>query len=155
VDSFRFVICARGDCRGVFFLCRHCDRGDRYCSTACAQRARRASVRESGRRYQHGRSGRLRHAARQARYRARPRPAAQKVTQQTSHGPVGAGMVPVSPPIPESTPGGDEEDAQHAATNPLVSRTPPVRCARCGRPGHFVRHATFAHLRARPRRLRP
>jgi hypothetical protein len=23
----------------------------------------------------------------------------------------------------------------------------PLRCARCGRPGRFVRHTTFAHLR--------
>ncbi|OLC12338.1 MAG: hypothetical protein AUH29_16285 [Candidatus Rokubacteria bacterium 13_1_40CM_69_27] len=54
----------------MFFLCRHCDRGDRYCSGTCAERARRTSLREAGRRYQHSRRGRFRHAARQARYRA-------------------------------------------------------------------------------------
>jgi hypothetical protein len=35
VDSFRFIVCARADCRHVFFLCRQCDRGDRYCSRPC------------------------------------------------------------------------------------------------------------------------
>jgi hypothetical protein len=66
VDSFRFVVCARADCRQVFFLCRRCDRGDRYCSRGCANRARRATLHAAGRRYQHSWPGRLRHAARQA-----------------------------------------------------------------------------------------
>jgi hypothetical protein len=71
VDSFRFVVCARTDCRQVFFLCRHRDRGDRYCSRRCAQGARRASLQAAGRRYQHTRRGRLHHAARQGRYQRR------------------------------------------------------------------------------------
>ena len=53
----RLVICARADCRQVFYLCRVCDRGDRYCSRACAYRARRATLHDAGRRGQRTLSG--------------------------------------------------------------------------------------------------
>jgi transposase len=36
VDSLRLVICGRLDCRRQCFLCRVCDRGQWYCSRACA-----------------------------------------------------------------------------------------------------------------------
>jgi len=71
VDSLRLIICVRPDCQQLFFLCRGCDRGQRYCSRACAGHARRVTLRGAGRRYQQSRPGRFRHAARQARYRAR------------------------------------------------------------------------------------
>jgi hypothetical protein len=70
VDAFRLVICGRGDCRQLFFLCRHCDRGDRYCSRACAQAARRTTLQGAGARYQRTRPGRRRHAARRVLPRA-------------------------------------------------------------------------------------
>lgn len=63
----RLFVCAR--CRAQVFICRRCDRGNRYCRD-CAREARRASVRESGRRYQRGRRGRFAHAARARRHRA-------------------------------------------------------------------------------------
>lgn len=63
----RLFVCAR--CRVQVFICRRCDRGQRYCQD-CAQEARRASVREAGRRYQHSRHGRFAHAARTRRWRA-------------------------------------------------------------------------------------
>jgi len=71
VDSLRLVICSRPDCRRQFFLCRRCDRGQRYCSPACTTHARRRTLNEAGRRYQRSRPGRFHHAARQARYRRR------------------------------------------------------------------------------------
>jgi len=71
VDSLRLVFCARADCQQLFFLCRVCDRGQRYCSAACAAHARRRTLQDAGRLYQQSRPGRFRHAARQARYRAR------------------------------------------------------------------------------------
>jgi hypothetical protein len=43
-ESLRFVVCARPGCGSVFFLCRHCDQGRRYCGTGCAHAARRASL---------------------------------------------------------------------------------------------------------------
>jgi hypothetical protein len=139
VDSLRLVICARADCRQVFYLCRVCDRGDRYCSRACASRARRATLHDAGRRYQHSWRGRLRHAARQARYRARH----ENVTHQSSQPPLRSGIVAVPPAIP--TPGG-KEDAHEAEVDRPCSAAEP-RCARCSRPGRFLRQVTLAHLR--------
>ena len=69
MDSFRFVICARRECGQVFFLCRWCDRGDRYCDDECTKAARRASLRDAGRRYQRSREGAQGHADRQRTYR--------------------------------------------------------------------------------------
>jgi hypothetical protein len=141
VDSFRFVVCAGADCRQVFYLCRRCDRGDRYCSRPCAHRARHAARQAAGRRYQHSRRGRLHHAARQARYRGRH----QKVTHPTSHGPATSGIVtPPSPPEPD---GEEAADAEPVTVAPVRG----LRCARCGRRGRFVRHTTLAHHRPRPR----
>ncbi len=135
------VICARSDCRRVFFLCRHCDRGDRYCSASCAQRARHATLRAAGQRYQDSRRGRLRHAARQARYRARQ----QKVTHQTSPTVAACGIVPALLPDTAS----DKEDVPDANRFGPVTR---LRCVRCRRPGRFVRHTTLVHVRLRPPR---
>jgi hypothetical protein len=142
VDSFRFVVCAGADCRQVFFLCRRCDRGDRYCSRPCANRARHAARQAASRRYQHSRRGRLHHAARQARYRAQR----QKVTHPTSHDPAGCGIV--TPPSPTEPDGEEAADADPLAFVPPSGQA--LRCARCGRPGRFVRHTTLAHHRPRP-----
>jgi len=94
----------------------------------------------------------LRHAARQARYRARQIPGEKKVTHQTSPGPADCGIVPASPPSATLIPSGDEEDARHAKTDPRVALATLIRCARCGRRGRFVRHQTLAHVRPWSRR---
>lgn len=65
----RRYLCA--GCRAPVLVCSHCDRGQRYCPRGCAERARRASVQAAGRRYQDGFQGRVQHAWRQRRYRAR------------------------------------------------------------------------------------
>jgi hypothetical protein len=145
VDSFRFVVCAGVDCRQVFFLCRRCDRGDRYCSRPCAHRARHAARQAASRRYQHSRRGRLHHAARQARYRGRR----QKVTHPTSHGPAASGIV--TPPSPLGPTPREGEEAADADPIAFVPSGLALRCARCGRPGRFVRHTTLAHHRPRHR----
>jgi hypothetical protein len=131
VDSLRFVICVRPDCRHVFYLCRVCDRGDRYCSRAYAQRARRATLHDAGRRYQHRWRGRLHHAARQARYRARH----ETVTHQTSPSVTPSGIVLVPPASPSS---GGQEDTDDAEVDRAIPPAGP-RCTRCGRPGRFLR----------------
>lgn len=73
-DCRRFVCdrCGRAD-----YICSWCDRGQRYCSAACREAARRHSLREAGRRYQRTRRGRRLHARRQQAYRERQR---EKVT---------------------------------------------------------------------------
>lgn len=68
-DADRLVVCAR--CGGHAVVHRECDRGQRYCSPACAAEARSASVRRAGVRYQTSAEGRTRHAARQGAYRER------------------------------------------------------------------------------------
>jgi hypothetical protein len=39
----RLFLCAR--CRAQVFICRRCDRGNRYCNADCAQAARRENTR--------------------------------------------------------------------------------------------------------------
>jgi hypothetical protein len=145
VDSLRFVRCARADCQQVFYLCRVCDRGDRYCSRPCAQRARRATLHAAGRRYQRSWRGRVHHAARQARYRAQR----QNVTHQTSPPGPRAGIVLLPPPIAA---GGEQEADDDTEVAESDARGGP-RCVRCGRRGRLVRHVTLAH--ARPPRPAP
>ena len=75
----RMYNCVRCACQVV--ICSHCDRGQIYCARGCARAARKASLNQSGQRYQASRQGQLNHAARQARYRDRQQ---QKVTHQGS-----------------------------------------------------------------------
>jgi hypothetical protein len=65
----RMFLCAR--CRAQVFICRRCDRGQRYCTVQCARISRRENQREAGRRYQRTRRGRFAHAARSHRHRTR------------------------------------------------------------------------------------
>ena len=65
----RMFVCAR--CGGLVIICSRCDRGQIYCVGDCAHLARRAAQRAAGRRYQLSRPGRLSHAERARRYRAR------------------------------------------------------------------------------------
>jgi hypothetical protein len=133
-----------GDCGQVFFLCRRCDRGDRYCSRRCAHRARRATLRAAGRRYQHSWRGRVHHAARQTRYRRRR----EQVTHQTSPAATASRMV--ASPLAPSVTGAEGKEATPDVEPARVARPMRPRCARCGRPGRWVRHVTLAHLRPRP-----
>jgi hypothetical protein len=75
-DCRRFHCCR---CQRVVYVCSHCDRGQRYCSETCRARARRATLRAAGARYQRTLRGRANHARRQSEYRRR-RAAAKKVT---------------------------------------------------------------------------
>jgi hypothetical protein len=69
--SARLFLCAR--CRDQVLLCSHCDRGQQYCSRACSSLSRRERRRQTAERYQNSRDGRLKHAARSARWRQRRR----------------------------------------------------------------------------------
>jgi hypothetical protein len=140
LESLRFVACARPTCGQVFFLCADCDRGHRYCSPACAVAARRASVLAAGRRYQASLDGRLAHAERQRRYRERRR---EKVTHHRRGDPGAAAKVRAPPATSAmeapASPGGE------VPTDVVFDvRRPGACCARCGRPGRFVRHETLA-----------
>jgi hypothetical protein len=65
----RLFVCLR--CRAQVLVCSHCDRGQIYCGGTCAQEARQHARQAAGKRYQATYRGRLNHAARAGRYRAR------------------------------------------------------------------------------------
>jgi hypothetical protein len=129
--SARTFACAR--CGAEVLICSRCDRGQRYCGSACAQPARRESQRAAGRRYQASRAGRFAHARRARRYRQRRR--RQEIV--THHGCQAAG--------PAATVAHDPPAAPAAATGDGAA---PARwhchwCARACAPllrRGFVRH---------------
>ncbi len=111
--------------------------GQRYRAAGCAQRARAASLRAAGTRYQASFAGRLAHAQRQRRYRARR----QEVTHQGSPPPAPPVEVRTAPTVPESVPesvpsASGQCHLCHRALSPFVrqdflhlpgSRLPPIR----------------------------
>lgn len=78
LEAGRMFLCGR--CRTLVVLCSHCDRGNVYCGQICAKAQRRSSLLAAGARYQSSFAGRMAHAARARRYRARH----NKVTHQGS-----------------------------------------------------------------------
>jgi hypothetical protein len=138
----RFVACARPACGQVFFLCRHCDRGHRYCGASCARAARKTSLLGAGRRYQSSREGRRGHAERQQRYRERRR---EKVTHHGRENGAPSAMVRASPAASamEALPQTGAEASIHVTHLPRPEAR-RVCCARCGRAGRYLRHETLA-----------
>ena len=78
-DSSRLYHCCR--CHAQVIICRRCDRGQRYCTNGCSQKARAASLQRAGKKYQASRSGQINNADRQKRFRQRQQ---QKVTHHRS-----------------------------------------------------------------------
>ena len=64
-------------CGVVFWICRHCDRGHRYCGERCRQKKRRQQTRDANRRHQQSEEGRLDHRDRQRVYRKKLPPPAR------------------------------------------------------------------------------
>lgn len=137
LESGRFFLCAR--CRAQVFICRRCDRGQRYCTVRCSRISRRENQREAGRRYQRTRCGRFAHAARARRHRAR----LKIVTHQGSPGSPADDVLQVPPNDVAVAP---ENVAAKTATSAL-------RCRRCsGLLSPFVR---TGFVRRRGRGIRP
>lgn len=74
LSDCRIFQCER--CHELVRICRHCDRGNRFCPP-CAPLARAEKQRAAGKRYQKTENGRLNHKVRQENYREKLR---QKVT---------------------------------------------------------------------------
>jgi len=116
----------------VFYLCPHCDRGQRYCSLRCRQKSRRRQRREANRRHQQSPEGRLDHRDRQRTYRQRQR---ARVTDQSSlRSPSGANLIAPQAPRPVE-----------AAPAPEIFPSPDaeleagwVGCQSCGRRGRWL-----------------
>ena len=115
--SARLFVCA--GCRAQSLICSCCDRGQIYCAGDCAARARHRAQRAAGRRYQTSRRGRLAHADRTRRYRARCK-------NVTHHG---------SPPSPpdDLLSSGSPAIASDASAFVGRARRPYSRCDWCGR----------------------
>jgi hypothetical protein len=65
----RLRVCLR--CHVMFYICRRCDRGQRYCSPPCRVSALREQRRQANRRHQQTVAGRQDHRDRQRSYRKR------------------------------------------------------------------------------------
>jgi hypothetical protein len=82
---FRQRFCRAPGCRGLFFICSYCDRGQVYCSQTCRQSARQQQRRAANHRHRQTLSGRLAHSRRQHAYRLRRQRAREnKVTDHSS-----------------------------------------------------------------------
>jgi len=139
---FRQRVCHFPPCSAVFYLCRHCDRGQRYCSSRCREKSRRLQRREANRRYQQslGGDGRLDHRQRQREYRQRLK---ARVTDQSS--------LRASPYVnlTRSSVREPAEATPAAGLRPSPGAEMPagwVVCQVCGRRGRWVN--PFAALRA-------
>ncbi len=121
----RLFLCAR--CRAQVLVCSCCDRGQIYCAGGCAREARHQAQRAAGRSYQASRRGRVNHAARARRWRARQK----NVTHQGSPSrplddgvSVDATVTASDPPVAPSS----DVEAPWRGDNP-----PLWRCCWCGR----------------------
>ena len=83
-EPLRRRFCRGAGCGVVFWICRHCDRGHKYCGERCRRKAQRQQRRDANRRNQQSREGRLDHRDRQRAYRQRRR---VRVTDQPSPSP--------------------------------------------------------------------
>lgn len=84
----RLFYCIR--CHTQVFICSHCDHGNIYCSNSCSREARIQSCRLAEKRYQLTTRGKMKHALRQRRYRARLQ---KKVTDHSSNSPTHNGLL--------------------------------------------------------------
>ena len=157
---FRQRPCKARECRVLFFICSHCDRGQRYCSLACRHSSLLLQRRAARRRHQQSPEGRLDHRDRQRIYRRRKAastrlPIAKSVTDNGSQPePSHVSIAPPCkwPPEPEGSAG--QADAK--TTEPIRSQSAVDRlswrqqlsrfisdlgfvvCRFCGRLGRYL-----------------
>ena len=70
-DVLRQRVCGWHECGSIFWIHRSCDRGHRYCSDRCRQKARREQRRAANLRYRQTLEARLDQRDRQRSYRQR------------------------------------------------------------------------------------
>ena len=124
----RVCVGSGGGCHAGFWICRHCDRGQRYCSFACRAQARRCQRRRARSRHQQSAEGRLDHRDRQRACRQR---AQASVTDQCS----------LSVTSPASSGCGTFRATPIQSRLPLEPEKRPglwLRCRLCDRGGRFV-----------------
>ena len=116
----------------MFYIGRHCDRGQRYCSSRCREKSLRRQRRQANRRHQQSPEGRLDHRDRQRDYRQRQR--ARGTDQSSLRSPSGANLIAPQAPRPVE-----------AAPAPEIFPSPDaeleagwVGCQSCGRRGRWL-----------------
>ena len=126
MDSLRLVICVRPDCRQLFYLCRRCDRGQRYCSRDPIELIEKLCVLIAPPRYHllrfHG------VLAPHARLRAEVVPRSSR-TAELSGGPPAQGL---SAPAGRSSPSSGPGSLSWAALMKRVFELDVLLCTRCG-----------------------
>ena len=129
-------VCRAQTCLAVFWLCLHCDRGQRYCSLACRNGARLRQRRRANLRHQRSPEGRLDHRDRQQAYRDRQ--SQRRVTDQGSVSITSPASSECEPVIVLAAAAStkSERTLRHARpeTRPGVWQC----CRICGRPGRLV-----------------
>jgi hypothetical protein len=128
---FRQHVCHFPPCGAVFYLCRHCDRGQRYCSGRCGLKARRLQLRQANRRHQQTREGRDDHRDRQREYRQRLK---VRVTDQGFAAP----SVRAKNETMCSASSAPDLDWQRPAPRAASDLTEWVVCQICGCRGHWI-----------------
>jgi hypothetical protein len=119
---FRQRRCVWAGCGAIFYICRSCDRGHRYCGDVCRQKSRRQQRREANRRYQLSLEGKLDHRDRQQAFRDRQR---ERVTDQ--------GSATVSDFVSIGAPQTDSDETTAMDSPRLV-----IQCIVCGRSGYWI-----------------
>ena len=121
-------VCPGHQCHVTFFICSHCDRGHRYCSTECRELARRRQRRCANGRHQRSPEGRLDHRDRQREYRERR----QEQSRVTRSCVTDQGSLSITSPALFQR--GPAEPQQNHSPQPVLW----LRCRICGRAGRFI-----------------
>lgn len=119
---YRQRFCGGPGCGAVFYICRSCDRGHRYCNDSCRKKARRLQRQQANRKHQQSLEGRLDHRDRQRRWRELQ---LRRVTDQ------GRGPVKISATIPPPQFGRADEGRKIEECGLIV-------CIVCGRHGNYI-----------------
>lgn len=128
----RHTFCRAQGCGGIFYICRSCDRGQRYCTDRCRSKARHEQRRAANRRHQQTPEGRLDHRDRQRAYRQRR--AQARVTDQSSRRLHCAGSIRIRA-VAEPVAANDDETSHQIRAAFCAG---PLCCIVCGRVGRFV-----------------
>ena len=126
-EPLRQRFCRGAGCGAVFWICRHCDRGHKYCGERCRRKARRQQHRDANRRNQQSREGRLDHRDRQRAYRKRCR--LQRVTDHTSPATYDWGSITVA----ELSPSENGSESVSGEAGPADYPEFEPTCIICGR----------------------
>ena len=148
-EPFRQRFCRAATCGARFFVCRACDRGQRYCSAACRAQARTQQRRGARQRHQRSRAGRLDHRDRQRAYRRRlAQRRHQPHTPATAPGPTTPLQENVTDHASQTTRASGKVGAcgwRWPAVAQVAHATPGgLVCRWCGRVGRWLQ--PFLHL---------